>query len=498
MQGEKRIGSIYRQIAGMLIVFVAGTIILYWLFNTWFLESYYMHNKETTMKEAFAVMNEQAGNETLYDEQFRLELEKICANGNLSVIIVSPDGRELLSSAGAHDTMINQLLDTLFFQGDGQEDEEVVSSEENYVIERQTSRRLKDEYLVLWGTLADGNTVMMRSAVQSIKESVELSNRFLLFVGAFAIVAGMVVAHFLTKQITNPLVRLTEISKRMTQMDFDAKYISQEYRNEVDVLGEHMNELSGALEKNIIELRQANEDLQRDIDLKEKEEQRRKELISNISHELKTPLALVQGYGEGLLEGVSADEESRAFYCEVIVDEAKKMNRIVRQLLALNELEAGTNIMHMEAFDITALISGMIAANQLLLDSGGVTLTFPYQQEMMVWADPFYTEQVLSNYLSNAMHHVDDCGNIDIKLQPGQELLRISVFNTGEPIPQEDLEHIWDKFYKVDKARTRQYGGSGIGLSVVKAILDDFGQNYGVVNHKNGVEFWFELEIREG
>lgn len=449
------------------------------------------------MRDTFYQMDARAEAGTLYKDDFRLELEKICANDNLSVIVVSPDSRVLLSSADAYDSMIGQLLDTLFFQGEEAQESEIVSSKENYVIERQISRRIQEEYLVLWGTLSDGNTVMVRSAVESIRESVEISNRFLLIVGCFVILAGMVVAHFVTRRITNPLIRLTQISKRMTQLDFDAKYISQRHRNEVDVLGEHMNELSGALEKNIIELRHANRDLQRDIARKEKEEQSRRELIANISHELKTPLSLIQGYGEGLLEGVTADEESRQFYCEVIVDEAKKMNRIVRQLLALNELESGSSVMHMEIFDITALADGVLASNSLLLEQQGVTLSFDDSRSFLVWADPFYTEQVLSNYLSNALHHTGSGGSIRITMHSGEGRLRISVFNTGAPIPADDLEHIWDKFYKVDKARTRQYGGSGIGLSVVKAIMDDFGQAYGAVNHEDGVEFWFELELRD-
>ena len=116
--------------------------------------------------------------------------------------------------------------------------------------------------------------------------------------------------------------------------------------------------------------------------------------------------------------------------------------------------------------------------------------------EVYVWADEYMTEQVLSNYITNALNHLDDNHRIEIKVTTEGDKAHISVFNSGEPIPEDQVERIWDKFYKVDKARTREYGGHGIGLSIVKAIMESFKQDYGVRNYENGVEFWFELSMR--
>ena len=112
-----------------------------------------------------------------------------------------------------------------------------------------------------------------------------------------------------------------------------------------------------------------------------------------------------------------------------------------------------------------------------------------------VWADEFMVEEVFNNYFTNAMNHVAGNRVIDVKLTSRSNLVRVSVFNTGIPIPEDSLPHIWEKFYKVDKARTREYGGSGVGLSIVKAIMDAMNQKYGAINYDNGVEFWFELEV---
>ena len=242
------------------------------------------------------------------------------------------------------------------------------------------------------------------------------------------------------------------------------------------------------------ELKTANNELKSDIEKKEQIDEMRKEFLSNVSHELKTPIALIQGYAEGLKECVNDDEESKDFYCDVIMDEAGRMNVMVKKLLTLNQLEFGNEIVSMERFDIVALIKGLIQSVDILAKQKGVTINFNYQGSIFVWADEFKTEEVVRNYLSNALNHVGNEMIIDVKIQSKGELARISVFNTGKPIPEDAVDKLWIKFYKVDKARTREYGGSGIGLSIVKAIMESFNREYGVTNYENGVEFWFELE----
>ena len=220
----------------------------------------------------------------------------------------------------------------------------------------------------------------------------------------------------------------------------------------------------------------------------------RKEFSANVSHELKTPLALIQGYAEGLKECINDDAQSRDFYCEVIMDEADKMNQMVKKLLTLNQLESGNETITMERFDVTELIRGVLHSVDILIGQSGITVTECPAEPIYVWADEFMTEEVVTNYLSNAIHYAGGKKEISIRCREQEKNVRISVFNTGDPIPEEDIDKIWSKFYKVDKARTREYGGSGIGLSIVKAIMDSFHQQCGVINHEDGVEFWFELE----
>ena len=300
----------------------------------------------------------------------------------------------------------------------------------------------------------------------------------------------------MTNRITRPISELTKLSEKMSDLDFDARYQSRA-GNEIDVLGDNFNKMSRKLESTISELKSANNKLQKDIEDKIKIDEMRKEFLDNVSHELKTPIALIQGYAEGLNENISDDPESREFYCEVIMDEASKMNKLVKNLLTLNQLESGKDAPVMERFDIVSLIRGVLGSMHIMIEQKEATVIFEETEPVYVWADEFKIEEVVTNYTSNALNHLEGERKVEIKVLQEEDCVKVTVFNTGTPIPEEDIPNLWNKFYKVDKARTREYGGSGIGLSIVKAIIESMNQKYGVCNYDNGVEFWFTLDCRQ-
>ncbi len=347
----------------------------------------------------------------------------------------------------------------------------------------------------MWGTFDDGSVFLIRSPIESIKESAEISNRFLIYIGCAAVAVCILFIWYFSKRLTAPILELAALSERMANLDFNAKYTSGG-SNEIGNLGDNFNRMSERLESAISELKSANNRLLKDIEQKEKLEQMRNDFLGNVSHELKTPIALIQGYAEGLKEGVKDDAESREFYCDVIMDEAAKMNQMVRSLLELNQLEFGDEKMKFERFDLTELVRGILQSMDILAQQDGVEVIFRQETPVYVWADEYKVEQVVRNYVSNAFHHVSLEKIIEVKIKILQDKARVTVFNTGTAIPEEDVGRIWDKFYKVDKAHTREYGGNGIGLSIVKAIMESFRQKYGVINYDNGVEFWFELDVK--
>ena len=485
--------SLTRQITSIVSLLVAGAILLCWVLNTTLLTRYYMHNKKEVLMENYQTISNASAQNELESDEFAVTFDNLCSNGNIMALILQQDGKVLRSSVNDLDALRTEFWDVLL-HGDKME---VLYSNKQYQLLKKTDTRLDSEYLVLVGVLENGDMVLMRTAVESIRESAAISNRFLLLAGAAAIVASILVAFFTTRHITKPLQQLTDISKRMVDLDFNAKYESDQSNSyEVEELGNHINRLSENLERTISELKTANVELQDDIEKKIQIDEMRKEFLSNVSHELKTPLALIQGYAEGLQECINDDAESREFYCEVIIDEADKMNRMVKKLLTLNQLEFGNDQVIMERFDMTELIRGVANSTRILMEQKGIRLELENSEEAWVWGDEFKVEEVITNYMSNAINHADGEKLIRVFYTRSEDKLRVSVFNTGQPIPEEDIEKIWVKFYKVDKARTREYGGSGIGLSIVKAIMDSFHQRWGVINHEDGVEFWMELATK--
>ena len=489
--------SLRRQLMVCFMGLMAMMFLANYLVNTFFLESYYYMRKKEVLVGAYDILNEAPGSSTASDSERMEELTNICLANGVSLLVIDQDNYVRLRTIWTGDDQIRLMRARLngYQMGIDVDDVKVLQHTDDYTIQRRYDEEAGQEFLEMWGVLDSGYSFLMRFSVEGVAEDVRVSNEFVKYICLAGMALAAVIIWLISRHVTQPLHELTELSKRMAELDFDAKYTSGG-RNEIGQLGEHFNRMSENLEKAYSELLTANNELQKDIEKKQKIDDMRKEFLSNVSHELKTPIALIQGYAEGLAECINDDEESRNFYCEVIMDEAGKMNRMVKKLLTLNQLEFGDQKVVMERFDIIALIDSILSASVLIAEQKGVTVRMDKMDPVYVWADEFDIEEVFTNYFSNALNHVDFEKVIEVKVRKEDTKVRVSVFNTGKQIPEEDIDRIWDKFYKVDKARTREYGGSGIGLSIVKAIMDALHQPFGVKNWDNGVEFWFELDSK--
>lgn len=492
MSKPKKNHSLNRQLTFIFVVIISSTIFLSWLIGNLFMEKYYIRKKMGVLWEAYERLEAVSKEGGIQSEEFDIELQRICDMYNMNILVMDANSRTVKATINDPVWIRQQLLDNFFSYG--AEKREVLEERDDYTIQTVVDTRTRGEYLEIWGMLANGNYFIIRSALDGIRDSVSSATRFLAYTGIVAMIISGFVIWMVSRRFTRPILALAELSKRMTHLDFDAKYQGSDY-NEIGILGEHMNQLSNALEFTISELKTANNELKKDIEHKNEIDEMRKEFLSNVSHELKTPIALIQGYAEGLREGVNDnDEESRNFYCDVIIDEAAKMNNMVKKLLTLNQLESGSDVVEMERFDIVLLIRNYLQSAELLARQNGIAVYMEEYPPVPVWGDEFKTEEVFMNYFSNAVNYASGKKEIRISLKRRDRKVRVGVFNSGSPIPEENLPHLWEKFYKVDKARTRAYGGSGVGLSIVKAIMDSMNQKYGVQNFDDGVEFWFELE----
>ena len=487
--------SIRRQMTAIFIGLFACILGAVLIINNGFLGRYYLSHKAKDLVRTYYAVDDVLQEGSLTDLTVLNGIISRTERGNIDIVVMDSGGKAVFSTLGEQDPRLSQMSRDVV--GQDIDADTVLEQTGNFTIYRSAADSDQDnvEYLRMWGIFSDGSWFVMQSPLASIRESAALANQFLIYLGSIGIIVGGLLVWLLSRRITQPLMELTHLSQKMANLNFDAKYTSGG-ADEIGILGSNFNRMSEQLEKTISELKRANNQLQKDIEQKEKMEEMRNEFLGNVSHELKTPLALIQGYAEGLKEGVNDDPESREFYCEVIMDEADKMNRMVKNLLTLNQLEFGSDEVEFERFDIVGLVKGVIASCDILIQQAGASVDFVADEKLDVWADEFKTEQVVRNYLTNAIHHVENEKRIEVRIRQNGDTAHISVFNSGKPIPEEDVPKLWDKFYKVDKAHTREYGGNGIGLSIVKAIMESFHQKYGVRNYDNGVEFWFELDAK--
>lgn len=484
--------SIKRQMTGVFIGLLVSLLLILLVINVKFLEPYYISNKGTAFIQMYRELKTAIEENTIEYDEVTAVLQGLAEKNNISFLIIDEENNRVVTNVHDMDVLKNQLKGYLLDQT--QKESKLLKSTDNYQLTQSKDIWNKTEYIEMWGRFDNGSPFLLRSPLESIRESADISNRFLIYIGCTMIIICIALVWYFSKRLTDPILELAVLSDRMANLDFDVRYTSGG-QNEIGELGANFNRMSERLEKTISELKRANNSLQKDIEQKEKLEQMRSEFMGNVSHELKTPIALIQGYAEGLKEGVNEDSESREFYCDVIIDEAAKMNQMVKNLMALNQLEFGDGKIEFERFDLTAVIRGILQSMEILAQQKEAKIIFRQEEPVYVWADEFKTEQVMRNYISNAYNHLDGERVVEVKLTPAGGKVRVSVFNTGVPIPEEAIPHIWDKFYKVDKAHTREYGGNGIGLSIVKAIMESFHQKYGVDNYDNGVAFWFELDV---
>ncbi|WP_418489501.1 ATP-binding protein [Frisingicoccus sp.] len=523
-----------------LMATVLVTMITSVLVNNFFLVDYYISGKQKSLVSAYSQINQlyntfgvtyDSGNnesgEASEDEttdiyewfgkgglaslsdflDFELSLEQLSQSNNMGILLYRIQNKRvinqktvydmqvLFSSSGSNSSSETDVENFSIYRDYIQSEDrtEISSESEKYALQKIYVSRMDSYYIYLIGTLDNGDYIMLRASVESIQESAQISNQFFIYVTICVSCVSFLAMLFISKRFTEKIVDLAKITQKMSHLDFAQKY-PVETEDEIGILGNSINTLSETLEKTLGELKSANVQLKRELEQKVQIDEMRKEFLSNVSHELKTPIALIQGYAEGLQENINDDEESREFYCEVIMDEASKMNVLVKKLLDLNQIEFGTETLTMEHFDIVSTIDNILSNAEILFRQKEATLWFNAKNEIYVWGDVYLVEEAFTNYMSNALNHVDGDKIIEVKVEKTGKVVRISVFNTGARIPKEDIEQIWVKFYKVDKARTREYGGSGVGLSIVKATMERLGQQYGVENRENGVEFWFTLD----
>lgn len=480
--------SIQFRLTAVSIFFIGAIIATSWILYHRSSFLWFETRAEANLESLYEQVDELFSNSTWTDDELKTGFEGL-NNPNNAIIVVSDGSTKIYTTTNEKGTMFDSLRSmTKLMDNPGFLDED-----RPYVIEEHQDDRMKTGYYDLTGYLSNGYLIVIRTSMDAVNNSATFTNKIFLYFSIAILLLAAIVISCISRYFTKPIHDMSIVAKRMCDLDFNAK-VTVKSKDEIGELGNSMNQLSTKLESTISELKTANAELHHDIEKKIQIDEMRKDFLSQVSHELKTPIALIQGYAEGLKESINDDPESQTFYCEVIMDEANKMNNMVKKLMSLNELEFGQGQVEMTRFDIVELIQNVCQASDILREGTKAELEIQTDQPQYVWADEFLIEEVVTNYITNAIHYVTPGGKITVRLVPMEKELQVVVYNTGKQIPQDELDKIWIKFYKVDKARTREYGGSGIGLSIVAAAMEAHGKAYGVRNVDDGVEFYFNLD----
>lgn len=499
--------SLRVKITLIILLLISILLLSIGILNNFGLTWYYQNEKVSEIHEAYlkldnevkklsedgqTVIGESEDSESVVNESVSNIILDYSNKHNITIALVDSMTNKAIYSSQREGDMFLDRIQEGFIGNKNIKKKDILYKSDNYTIILHNTQK-NSSFIEGFGYCSDNQTiVIMSTPVAGLKESVNISNKFLIYVAIIGFIITVIITFLITKMITSPILQLAEISNKMGKLDFTARYEGKR-SDEIQTLGQNMNYMSDRLKKAISKLQEANEVLKEDIKRKEAIDEMRKDFIANVSHELKTPIALIQGYAEGLNEGLCEDEESRKYYTEVIMDESEKMNKMVKQLLTLSSLESGNSILHKENFNMTSLTEGVLSSISILIGEKNLEVDFDTSKDIFLYADEFKIEEVVTNYISNAIHHVNDNGTIKIDVSEDERNVYFSVYNTGNQIPEKDLANVWEKFFKVDKAHSRSYGGSGIGLSIVKAIVEAHGGAVNVVNKSDGVEFGFKI-----
>lgn len=482
-----------RSIRTKLFIGATGLVMFFVIFslalNSYFLEPYYLFQKKKMLTENAKYIN------NIYNDKNKnisLEFEKIERSNGIHIVIADSSNNVIYDSAHKRfGDIVNKKLQPEVSVI--QEIDKSLFTNNKFVFIVAQDRRLNTQFLNLACLLNNGNKLLLNIPLQEIKEGSNIANKFLVFTGLITIFLGIIITFIYSKKFTEPILNLSRITQSMSKLNFKEKYIVKS-EDEIGILGKNINFLCEQLDKSIEELKEKNRMLSEDIEKERKLDEMRKEFIANVSHELKTPISLIQGYAEGLKLNVIESEEDKNFYCDVIVNESTKMNNLVKKLLNLSLINSGRIKLEKRKFNISELINEVVSKFTSVFENKNINLTIKNDYNLIVNGDMLLIEQVLVNYINNALNHIDDKKQIHIGTCEMENKVRITVFNSGKPIPDDSVNKIWESFYKVDKARTRAYGGTGLGLSIVSGIQKLHGNEYGVINRKDGVDFWFDID----
>lgn len=477
--------------AVVFALFIGGTLII----QSLFFEKFYVYKKKNDLISVVDKFKVEYNKTDSYQKAVDL-MDEYEANYNIRIIVLGKPNIVKFSARPAYgrsDTgRTRELIDfvQLWVQSSANV-ENLNEKNKTITILPQIRDNTASSLVAISANNQKNETIFALTSLQPVNEAVSVIEKLYLYFCIGAVFITILLALVYSNMIAKPLVRINKVATKMASLDFSEK-CEVSSKDEISNVASSLNFLSENLDRALNSLKQANAKLEEDIEKERKLEKMRREFVAAVSHELKTPITLIDGYAVGLKDDIFEGEE-KEYYLDIIIDEAEKMGNLVSDMLDLSHLESGNFKLKREEFNITELIQFTLKKYEALIAEKKVDMQMNFLDNVRVFADWTRLEQVLTNFITNALRHVEEKGSIFVRMLEAEDKVTIEVENTGSSIPEEDIEKIWDKFYKVDKSRNRKLGGTGIGLSIVKNILTLHGYDFGAENTEHGVKFYFSV-----
>ncbi len=481
-----------------VMLFSLAILLMLWLMQTVFLNVFYEGMKTESMKKATADIVAAYG--TIADtDVFKAKLAEIVNAADVSARISDVNGTELFSVTSEGRNYENTLNER---QIKPPPDNGYAPSGENGIPLKERFNEFSAKVLdapdgvymepidskhgvpmLLYGKAADSPdgkkaVVMVVSMLQPLKDTVQILSRQLTYISLAIFVLALVMSLLVAMGISKPLTRITDKAKLLARGRYDMQFDRGGY-TEVNQLADTLNYATGALQQ---------------------VENTRRELIANVSHDLRTPLTMIKLYAEMIRDLSGENKQKREQNVAVIIEESNRLTSLVQNLLDLSQLQSGAMPYNPTVFDLTSMMKRILKRYDALVQQDGYVFKFRDYGDTPVKADEARIEQVIYNLLNNAVNYAGPDREITVAFADcaSDGTIRVSISDNGEGIAPEKLEMIWERYYKVDKEHRRTVAGSGLGLSIVKSILDMHNMRYGVNSILGqGATFWFELKKAE-
>ena len=481
-----------------LLGFTAALLVLLWVFQTVYLDEFYKKIKTSDIESAFENIES-----VVEDTDMSEAIEVIAKSYDICILVTNMSGMELYSyEQNMQCTIHKQRFDEIRFyiamaiKNGGTYTQKIEKNNNELYLPPEKGNvdgdKSKLEYYIpdrfhnmpsistaesiikikiYEKSNGEQMAVIINSVITPVDATVHTLRIQLIYISVIMIVLALFIAIIISSRISRPIVKINNSAKELAKGDYDVVFEGNSYK-EIAQLSQTLNHATRELAKA--------EGLQR-------------ELIANVSHDLRTPLTMITAYAEVMrdLPGENTPEN-----VQVVIDEAKRLTNLVNDLLDISKLQAGVTQLEIKEYDLTKSIELVLGRYSKFLEQNGYTINFEYDRHVMVVADEFKIYQVIYNLVNNAINYTGKDKNVTVTQRVTGSIVRIEVSDTGQGIAREELENVWERYYKVDKSHKRAMMGTGLGLSIVKNILKLHNAQYGVISKEGvGTTFWFELKL---